>query len=104
MELDKITALDDEREKLKRDIYSVINAWVAKQSSSEPEIVVAVALEAVLSAGADMTASYRFTNRFSQEWTDVCCSIATKMFENSHYAHLKELKDAHGTEDHITLN
>lgn len=100
-----LEVLAKEKEDLRKKLYDIINEWMAQEKcQSEPEIALGMALAAITEAGANYTATYRFQNRFSPEWSEVCCDVAAKVFANTHYIHLQELAKKYGVEEFPPLN
>src|SRR5574343_228556 len=97
--------LTKEQEDLKKQLYELVNEWMKlKPCQDDPELALGMALGAFSEAAANYTATYRFHNRLSAEWSDICCNAAAKIFQNSHYIHLDILAKTMGTEDHPTIN
>jgi hypothetical protein len=100
-----LDVLTKEQDDLRKQIYDVINEWMRQSKcQEEPEIALGMALGAITEAAANYTATYRFHNRFSDEWSEVCCDVSAKVFHNTHYAHLQQLAQKFGTEELPALN
>lgn len=94
-----------EQEDLKRQLYALLNEWMKQEAcENDPELALGMALGAFSEAAANYTATYRFYNRLSPEWSDLCCEVAAKVFHNSHYIHLTMLAKKLGIDDYPVLN
>lgn len=98
-------SLVEDQAELKKQLYDVINEWMMREKCRlEPETALGMALGAVTEAAANYTATYRFHNRFSDEWSQLCCEVAAKVFYNSHYIHLQQLAKEFGTDELPPIN
>ena len=94
--------LEEAKKELVGNLYKVMNEWMKKDACiKDPELAMGYALGSMAEAAGDFSATYRFHNGLSDEWSSLCCYVIEKVFSNSHYGELKKLSQQHGNEEVI---